>query len=191
MAEIKLFIATTLDGFIARENGSLDWLPGSGDTGQDLPDQEKQLPESKMDDGGYSKFLAGIDVIIIGRKTYEEILGFGIEWPYGDFQTYIVTSDANYKTKTDNTFTINELNKKVIDKIKMVSQKSIWLMGGGQLITQFLNYNSIDEMTLTLISIILGQGIRLFPGEPKETKFQLIKTESFASGMVNLTYRKK
>ena len=64
-------------------------------------------------------------------------------------------------------------------------------MGGGQLITQFINYDAVDEMTLNLVSRILGKGIRLFPDLPKETIFNLIKTESFGSGMINLTYKKK
>jgi len=177
MTKIKLFIATTIDGFIARENGSLDWL-------NDIPNPEKS-------DYGYGEFLAEIDIIIIGRKTYEEILGFGVEWPYDHCKTYIVSSNKNYKTKTANTFTINKLDKQLIDKFKLLSKKNIWLMGGGQLITEFINYNSLDEMTLSLIPIILGKGIRLFPNEPKETKFELVNTKSFDSGVVNLTYRKK
>lgn len=189
MSEIKLFIATSLDGFIAREDGSLDWLPGS-DPNQDKQTKEKEVPESNGNDGGYGKFIADIDLIIIGRKTYKMILGFGVKWPYENCKTYIVTSDPEYQTKTDNTFILNTIDKQSIDRLKSESEKNIWLMGGGQLITQFLNLDSIDEMTLNMISTILGKGIRLFPDTPKETKFKLVNTESFSSGMVNLTYRK-
>ncbi len=191
MPEIKLFIATSIDGFIARENGALDWLDEIGSEIQEPTDMEKDTAHPDQPDGGYGKFMAGIDVLFMGRKTYDEVLGFGVEWPYVDCTTYVVTSDANYKVSTKDTYTINKLDKQVIDEIKSTSKKGIWVVGGGQLITQFLNFDEIDEMTLNLASIILGKGIRLFPNDPKETKFELVNTETFGSAMVNLTYRKK
>lgn len=183
MPEVRLFIATTIDGFIARENGSLDWL-------NDIANTESETSNSGNHDGGYSEFLADIDVVIMGRKTYDEILGFGVEWPYSNFKTYIVTTDLKYTIKTDNTFIINNLDKKIIKDIKLVSEKNIWLVGGGQLITQFINFDLIDEMTLNVISIIIGKGIRLFPDDPEETRFELVKTKSYGLRMVNLTYRR-
>lgn len=101
MPKIKLFIATTIDEFIARENGSLDWL------------NERPNPEKL--DCGYGKFFAEIDVLVMGRKTYEDILGFGIEWPYDNCKSFIVTSDPNYQTKTENTVTINRVNDQHIE----------------------------------------------------------------------------
>ena len=176
MPDIKLFTATTIDGFIAGEDGSLDRL-------NEIPNPEKL-------DCGYGNFLTEIDVLIMGRKTYEEILGFGIEWPYENYKSFIVTSDKNYQTKTNNTFTINRLDEQHINRIRLACKKNIWLVGGGQLITEFINCNLIDEMTLSLIPIILGKGIRLFPNIPKETKFDLVNAESFNTGVVNLTYKK-
>ncbi|RLC54787.1 MAG: dihydrofolate reductase [Candidatus Cloacimonadota bacterium] len=176
MSEIKLFIATTIDGFIARENGSLDWL--------------NEIPNPENLDYGYGDFLAGIDVLIMGRKTYEEILGFGIEWPYDNCTSFVVTSETNYQTKTANTVIINRIDQQHYDRIKLSSKKNIWIVGGGQLITEFINNNLIDEMTLSLIPTILGKGIRLFPNRPKETKFDLVNTESFDTGVVNLTYKR-
>lgn len=126
----------------------------------------------------------------MGRKTYEEILGFGIEWPYDNCKSFIVTSDPNYQTKTENTVTINRVDDQHIDKIRLASKKNIWLVGGGQLITEFINNNLIDEMTLSLIPTILGKGIRLFPNIPEETMFELVNTESFNTGVVNLAYKK-
>ena len=187
MTEIKLFIATTLDGFIAREDGSLDWLPGSR---ADEPQLEDEPKKANNNDGGYSDFVSTIDVVVMGRKTYEEILGFGVEWPYSNFKSYIVTSEKNYETKTDNTFTLIKINQLVIDEIKSESKKNVWIVGGGQIITQFLNHDAIDKMTLNVFPIILGKGIRLFPDNPKETKFKLENTKSFDSGFVNLTYKR-
>lgn len=176
MSKTKLFIATTLDGFIARENGSLDWL--------------HSFPNPVQLDYGYHDFLTTVDTIVMGRKTYEEILSFGIDWPYEEFSTYIVTSDENYTTKTNNTYTLSDMDKKAISDLKDKSEKGIWLVGGGTLITSFLNLGAIDEMTLSIIPVILGKGIRLFPNEPKEAQFKLQTNEVFKTGVVNLVYTK-
>jgi len=175
MVKIQLYIATSIDGFIARKNGELDWL--------------NNLPNPNNLDYGYNNFLSQIDTVIIGRKTYEEILSFGIDWPYGNCKTYVATTDKNYKTKTENSHTINIINKKTIEEIKTQSKNKIWVVGGGILISEFLNFNAIDEMIICIIPIIIGSGIKLFPNNPLETKFNLIKSEPFETGAINLTYR--
>jgi dihydrofolate reductase len=185
MPEIRLFIAATLDGFIARENGSLDWLDEIG--------AQLQAPEQKEEsapDGGYGAFVAEIDVVVMGRTTYEEILGFGVDWPYAKCTSYVVTSDENYKTKTPDTFVFNTVDSAAIAQLKSVSKRNVWLVGGGRLISAFMTHDAIDEMTVSIASIVLGSGIRLFPESPKENKFDLIKTEQYGPKMVNLTYRK-
>lgn len=174
MADCKLFIASSLDGFIAREDGSLDWLDAIGST--------------ETTDAGYTDFISSIDTVLLGRKTYEEILGFGIEWPYKDFKAVIVTSDKNYKATTPNTTVLHEITDQSVKKLKNNSPKGIWVLGGGQLITETLNISAITQLTITIIPIILGKGIKLFPNDPKETKLELINAQSFESGMVNLTY---
>ena len=176
MSTVKLFIASTLDGFIARENGSLDWL--------------HSFPNPNQLDYGYHDFLSTVDTIVMGRKTYEEILSFGIDWPYDEFSTYIITTDEKYTTKTNNTYSLSDLDKKAISDLKDKSEKGIWLVGGGTLITSFLNHEAIDEMTLSIIPVILGKGIRLFPNEPKEAQFKLKSHEVFGTGVVNLVYTK-
>jgi dihydrofolate reductase len=174
---IKLFIATTIDGFIARKNHSLDWL--------------FELPNPGGIDHGYNAFIADIDLIIMGRKTYEEVLGFGVGWPYENCTTLVVTSDPDYAVKTPDTRLLSEISADIIRKLRSESVKNIWLVGGGMLITRFLDEGAIDEMTLNIIPILLGQGIRLFPGEPAETKFEFIQAETFETGVVNLTYRRR
>lgn len=176
MTKIKLFIATSLDGFIARENGSLDWL--------------LELPNPTQLDHGYNDFMKDIDLIIMGRKTYDEVLGFGIEWPYSNCKTYVVTKDENYEVKTVHTFLLHKINGTIINELKAESRKNIWLVGGGELITQFLNENAIDDITLCMIPIILGKGIRLFPDQPKETNFEFVGNIAFETGIVNITYKK-
>ena len=177
MAKIKLFIAATIDGYIAREDGSLDWLT--------------EFPNPDQLDYGYSSLLEEVDVLVMGRKTYEEVLGFGIAWPYSNMKSFVVTSQQNYRVKTDNTFVLDELNERSIEQLKSSGKKHTWLVGGGKLISEFINLHAIDEIILSIIPILLGKGIRLFPGETREMAFDLVKTESFETGIVNLTYYKK
>jgi dihydrofolate reductase len=176
-SKIKLYIATTLDGFIAREDGSLDWL-------HDHPNPNKT-------DYGYSRFMETIDTVIIGRKTYEEVLGFGVDWPYSTCTTYVITTRSDFKPNTASTSVINRIERQGLDRIRSESQKDIWLMGGGEVITSCLNLGQVDEMILFIMPVILGKGIRLFPGESLETGFELAQAESFETGVVGLTYRKK
>jgi dihydrofolate reductase len=176
MAKIKLFIASTIDGFIAREDGSLDWL-------NDLPNPD-QL------DYGYVDFLESIDVLIMGRKTYEEILNFGIEWPYADKKSFVLSADPNYLTKTPNTILTNRISEDFIKTLRSNSKRNVWIIGGGQLIQEFLEYDAVDKMTLSIIPVILGKGIKLFRENVKERRFELIRSESFTTGVVNLTYKK-
>ena len=177
MKEIRLFIATSLDGFIAREDGSLDWLVN--------------IPNPSQTDHGYNEMIENTDVIVMGRKTYDEILGFGIEWPYGNCKTFVVTRKQDFIPSTSNTFFLNKINDEIIKFLKDQSSKNIWLAGGGSLVTQFLNHGAIDEMTISIVPIVLGKGIRLFADEPSETQFETVKTELFDTGIVNLVYRKK
>jgi dihydrofolate reductase len=177
MSKIKLFIATTIDGFIARENGSLDWL--------------FSLPNPNNIDHGYNALIDSVDIIVMGRKTYDELLGFGIEWPYKNYKTYIITKNRNYQIRSENTFIAESIDSKLIDKLRLESNKNIWLVGGGNVITQFLNLGSIDEMIISVIPMILGRGLRLFPGHPLETNFELLDSVAFETGVVNLEFKKK
>ncbi len=183
MPKFKLYIATTIDGFIAREDGSLDWLPGA-EPGSEVPED---FPET---DGGYGEFYSTIDVIVLGKKTYDEVMGFGVDWPYPDAKAFVVTTDTNFKPQTDNTEAIHKLDNESIQKLQQTSNQNIWVIGGGNIISQFLNLDAIDEMILSQFPVILGKGIPLFPNGPKETKFKLTKTEAFGSAFVNLTYQK-
>ena len=176
MSEIRLFIATSLDGYIARENGSLDWLVN--------------IPNPSQTDHGYNEMIESTDVIVMGRKTYDGVLGFGIEWPYEKCKTFVLSGKPDFVPSTANTFVLNNIESGTIDFLRTQSSKNIWLAGGGSLVTQFLNLGAIDEMTISIVPIILGKGIRLFPATPIETQFKTVKTELFDTGIVNLVYSK-
>ena len=177
MSEIKLYIASSLDGYIARENGSLDWLT--------------DLPNPEQSDYGYTALLSSIDTVVMGRNTYQEILGFGVEWPYSDCQTYVVSRADDLEIKTEKTEQVQDLNTEFFKTLKKESKKDVWLVGGGQLVSEFLRHRAIDEIMLCVIPVVLGNGIPLFPKGTPETQLDLIKTEAFSSGAVMLTYHKK
>jgi dihydrofolate reductase len=176
MSKTTLYIATTLDGKIARKDGSLDWLFA--------------LANPNQIDHGYADFLKSIGTTIMGKNTYNEILGFGVEWPYMGMDSYIATTDKEFQASTPETNIVSNNIADLINKLKVQSHKDIWLIGGGKLITHFLNNDLLDRMILTLIPTIIGDGISLFPDNPKETRWLLSNVEKFETGVVNLTYDK-
>jgi dihydrofolate reductase len=174
MTRVTLFAACSLDGLIARSDGSLDWLYA--------------IPNPDKIDHGYGDLLASTSCIIMGRKTYADLLGFGIEWPYPDIKTFVVSSDPSFITETPNTEKLTGDITSSVKSIKSNQEKDIWLAGGGQLVTYFLNNELIDRIIISIIPIILGDGIRLFPGRPKESNWRLAETKSFSTGVTNLVY---
>ena len=176
MSKVVLFTATTLDGFIARPDGNLDWLI--------------EFPNPDNLDYGYSDFMLGVGAIIMGKNTYNEILSFGFDWPYKGIESYVVASDPKFEIKSTDTYLVKEGLTTLVDRLKQEKGKDIWLVGGGKLITSFLNHKLIDRMVLTIIPTIIGDGIRLFPDKPKETSWALTECTSFKTGIVNLIYDK-
>lgn len=173
MKNFKVFIAQSLDGFIARKNGEIDWL--------------ESLPNPTKEDHGYESFLKKIDTVAMGRKSYEKILSFGIDWPYPNCQTFVVSSNKNFKLNSPKTTVMSSLDKKNITQIKGAAKKDIWLLGGGILINSFIEEGLINELIVSVIPVILGEGIPLFP-KASQTQLALKKATTFPTGVVNLTY---
>jgi dihydrofolate reductase len=169
MSKIILYIATSLDGYIAKEDGNIDWL-------------------FHDEDYGYSKFLSTIDTIIFGRKTYEQVLTFG-EWPYSGLKTFVFTHQY-LKPRNNVKFISGSVTKTVIH-IKKQSKKNIWLMGGGNLITDFAKLQLIDEYQIFIMPIFLGAGIPILQ-EPVELKpLKFTKSKSYKSGVVELHLKRE
>ncbi len=176
MIKTVLYIATSLDGFIARPDGNLDWLTST--------------PPPESGDYGYLELLENTEIIIMGRKTYDEIIGFGIDWPYSGYKTYVVTKNTSLTIKSPDTYILTENLKGFLNELKSKAKKDIWLVGGGQLITTFINEDLLDKMIITIIPKIIGEGLQLFAGNSKETNWRLIETKSYNTSVVNLTYEK-
>ncbi len=177
MSRIQCYIAQSIDGYIARPKGEIDWL--------DI------IPIPENSDLGYGEFYSNIDTVIMGRKTYDEVMGFGVPWPYADAKCYIVTSDTTYQANTPNTHLVHKIDQEFIDQLREQSNQNIWLIGGGSLVSAFMKLDALDDLLLSIIPIVLGEGISLFPDKPKETQFDLKKVDDFGNGAVMLTYSKK
>lgn len=174
MRKIKLYIAVSLDGYIATPDGGVEWL--------------NQFQISKNEDYGYKEIYQSIDTILMGGRTYRDIVGFGCEWPYKDKTTYIVSRNNVNLTPAEQVYFITDHVTDNVNKLKELTGKDIWLVGGGELVSMLLDANLIDEMHLCYLPIVLGQGISLFPNKPKETIWKLVSSKSFLSGVISITY---
>ena len=173
---IKLYIAQSLDGYIAQNDGSIDWLT--------------KFSDENLSDYGYNDFISNVDTLIMGRKTYESILSFVIEWPYSEENSYVVPTDNSFIVTTPKTFITKLITEDFIAKIKSESKKNIWLVGGGNLILSFQKHDAIDEYYISIIPILLGNGISLFAPNTIDTKLMLCSFQSFESGIVNVIYKR-
>ena len=165
MSKIILYIATSLDGYIAIEDESIDWLPESAKS-------------------GYDAFYKSIDTVIMGKTTYDQVLTFG-EYPYKDKKSFVFTTTT--QTKDENVEFVSDVNKFVKDDFPGVG-KNIWLVGGAQIIASFLKQKVVDEIIITIIPVLLGRGIPLFKNIENDTKLELIKTKKYIQ-LVDLHYK--
>jgi dihydrofolate reductase len=177
MKKVQLYIAASMDGYIAKEDGSVDWL--------------HELPNPNQLDYGYKAFYDQVDTVIMGRKTYEDVLGFDIDWPYADSTTLVITRQRDYTPSTPNTRILHDVDHETIEGLTTNSKKNIWLVGGGALMTSFLHLNAIDELILFTMPILLGSGVPLFPEGTPEMLWDLSDVTSYETGVVRLTYHKK
>lgn len=141
MRRIILNIACSLDGYIAREDGSINWLP------------------TNRGDFGMKKFIDSIDTVLLGRITYEQILTFDCNYPYADKKSYVFSSKPG-ENKDDIKFISDMVNfsKKLVE----LPGKDIWLVGRGGIISTFLMTGLIDEIILSKLPVVIGSGIPLF-----------------------------
>ena len=172
MAKVVLYIAASLDGKIARSNDQLDWLFEVNGEG----------------DNGYAEFFKTVGAVVMGRKTYEEVLQLSPEeYPYPDIPNYILTRsperEAEYVTFTDAPI------EQLVERLKQEIEGDIWLVGGGEVIKEAMGKGLIDRYEVAIAPVVLGEGIPLFPEGTKETKLKLVSQR--ASGQfVMVTYEK-
>lgn len=169
--KVVLFIAMSLDGYIAKPDGDISFL---------------SLVEKEGEDYGYAKFIETVDTVILGRKTYDKILSMGLGLPYGDRNIIVLTRNPHPVTDKI-TFYSGSLSE-LIFTLKSKSGLNIYCDGGSETIHQLLQENLIDEMVVSIIPVLLGGGISLFEKGFQEKDLQLVYTESFPKGLVQLHY---
>lgn len=168
--QLSVFIATSLDGYIARRDGGIDWL---------------QSVERPGEDYGYQAFADSVDTMVLGRKTYETALGFPA-WPYGAFRC-IVLSHQTWPVRNGESFFCGE-PARVVEALSRAGARRVYV-DGGEVIRQFLAAELIDDLTISVIPILLGDGIPLFKSGGTEQRLALIEGKTFPSGLVQLRYR--
>ena len=170
-----VYIATSLDGYIAKKDGGIDWL--------------LEIPNPEESDFGFGEFMKNIDAIVMGRNTFEIVITFDT-WPYPK-PVFVLSS------------TLNSVPEKLIGKVELIKGDPLSVLkelnsrnyfnlyiDGGKTIQQFLKLNLIGEMIITQIPILLGEGIPLFGSLAKEQKFKLKKSEVLINALVKNHYIK-
>lgn len=179
MPEVILYIAASLDGYIARVDGAVDWLDDIPEPG-DGPDK----------DYGYGEFIAGVGTVLMGRVTYEQVLSFGVDYPYPGTDGFVFSRTRAGEQDENVRFVDGADMAAFVDQLKAADKGNIWLVGGGQLVREFLRLDLIDRFELFILPVILGEGIPMFPPPSPEMKLALAGCRSYDNGMVWLTYRR-
>lgn len=174
MRKIKLYIASSIDGYIADLDGGLDWL--------------SKYPITPEFNYGYDIFFESVDSVIMGGRTYRDILNMDVIYPYESKTSYVITRNEISSPKENIHFIANNIIETISD-LKEKEGKDIWLVGGGEIISMLLSQNLIDEMIITYIPVVLGIGIPLFPEIKKESNWKLIDCQSYNNGVLTIDYQ--
>lgn len=166
MRKLILFIASSLDGYIAREDGGIDWLFSDADY-------------------GYSEFYRSTDTVIMGRKTYDQLLGFD-EYPYKGKKAHVFTREK--RSGDGRVDFVSSDVASFVRKLKRRKGRDIWLVGGADIVSILLNAGLVDRIILSIHPAVLGRGIPLFKELTREVKMKLTQTISYPSGLVQLHY---
>ena len=169
MRKTVLYIAASLDGYIARESGDVDWLK----------------PDESFD---FAPFLDSVDTVLMGYNTYQKSLTFGKE-AFIKGKQYFVFSREHVQTQDQRVQFINTEPRQFLKQLKNNPGLNIWLMGGGILNASFLKARLIDELQLFFVPLLLGSGIPLFAEGYQQTALKLTQHKSYASGLLELHYQ--
>lgn len=171
MRKLKLYIAASIDGKIARPDGTLDWLP-----------------DPAAEDYGYQAFYNSIDTTLMGYKTYQVCLAFG-EWHYKGKTNFVFSRDAS-KTCIPEARLVAEDPVTFVRALKEKPGKDIWLIGGGEIVALLHDAGLIDDYILALIPVILGEGVELFPDVKTQANLRLSEHRVYPNGAVMLYLEK-
>jgi dihydrofolate reductase len=170
MSKVVLFIASSLDGFIASPDGTVDWLFHDADY-------------------GYSEFMASVESVIMGRKTWEQAKRFE-DVPFAGKKVFVLSRSRQGKSDDRIRFVEGDVSR-LLNDIRNEATRDIWVVGGGDVVQQFVAHNLIDEYRLFIHPIILGSGLPLFLPQKNMTKLSFVASTTFPSGLIELRYEKK
>ncbi len=166
----SVFVGVSVDGFIARSNGDLDWLPADGEP------------------HGYDEFMASVDALVIGRKTFETVLGFGA-WPYGD-KRVVVLSSRPVDLSAVRGGVVEQMAgppEEIVAKLAASGAEHLYV-DGGITIQRFLRAGLIQRLVITRVPVLIGDGIPLFGSLPRDLRLRHVATRQYPSGLVQSEY---
>jgi dihydrofolate reductase len=179
-SRVTIHMAASLDGFIARKDGRVDWM----ETSDRFEGGETMTPEF------VKAFLATIDCYVMGSRTYETALDFearGLGWAYGDKPTFVLTSRDLPKTRDTVEFYAGDLARLVDERLKPAFG-NIWFVGGGAVSGECLRLGLADEVRYSLLPVLIGDGLRFFDRLDTDVALHLTEAKAYQSGMVALCY---
>lgn len=173
----SVFIAQSTDGYIADKDGKIDWL--------------NQIPNPNNIDMGYNSFINRIDAIIMGRKTLKTIIGFDVEWPYSK-PVFVLSSKIKITPQelADKVEVLNDTPLKIIETLQKKGYNNNYI-DGGVCIQNFLKEDLIDEMIITTIPILLGEGHRLFGNQTFQQNYKLISSQVFLNNISQVHFKRE
>jgi dihydrofolate reductase len=178
VARCSVFIATSLDGFISRTDGSIDWLEQANES---VPPGE---------DCGYSRFISTVDTLVMGSNSYDKVLSFA-EWPYGQTPVVVLSSRLTAAGDASGPETVSVVNEAPAALVARLSSQGLrhLYIDGGVTIQSFLAAGLIDEVTITVIPVLIGTGRRLFGPLGPDVRLEHLSTVAFEFGFVQSHYR--
>ena len=179
-SRVTIHMVASLDGFIARKDGRVDWLETS----------DEFAAGDTMDPGFVEAFLETIDCYVMGSRTYETALGFeaqGLGWAYGDKPTFVLTSRELQRTRDTVEFHSGDLAPFVNERLRSTF-RTIWFVGGGVVSAQCLRLGLADEVRYSILPILIGDGIPFFERLDRDIALHLAEVKAYKSGMVELRY---
>ena len=169
--EVIYYVASSLDGYIATADGGVEWLAPF---------------EGTEEDYGYTEFYESVDALLVGSRTYQQVVAFG-EWPYPGKSCWVFTHRELEASRPEVTLT-SQSPHELVSLLKGRGLRRVWLVGGAQIASSFREAGLITGYIISIMPVILGSGIRLFvPDGPKED-FELAECKSYSNGVVQLRY---
>jgi dihydrofolate reductase len=168
-ARCSVYVAMSLDGFIAREDGRIDWL---------------SLVEKPGEDYGYRRFFESVDALVVGRKTYEVALDFE-PWPYAGKRCIVMTRALSSSRHGEEFYSGSP--EHLVERLSSEGVKRIYV-DGGAVVQQFMAAGLVGDLTISIVPVLLGEGIPLFGRFGRDVRLDLVESRAFKSGLVQLEY---